>query len=181
MKNEYKDKSWAHSNDVFRKAAFFFYKEKIKGSKGKLAPIMKKKSDKVAFPCLSDITTDGKTYLKPSDCRKSLATIFKKYDLTQSKLAKMIGENPVMVGRFLSDGGEFGGSEKSCYHPLAMFCEKVRIATGTKKSRKRLAIEAEGRDQPFLGHDSRKRYLVMQGERLHLARDAAGRSVVRHG
>ena len=45
----------------------------------------------------------------------------------------------------MASGGEFGGAEKCCHHALAQFCEKVRIATGSKKSRKRLAIEAQGR------------------------------------
>lgn len=178
MNGKYKDQSWAYSNDAYRKAAFFFWKEKRLGKNGKLAATAKK-SAKTHLPDLSNITTDGKTYLTPAECRKSLLAIFKKFELTQSKLAKMTGENSAMVGRFMADGGEFGGSEKGCYHSLADFCERVRIATGAKKSRKRLAIEAEGRQVPYLGDDARARYLVPAGTSLYKARDAIGRPVVK--
>ena len=173
MKGKHKDQSWAYSNDAYRKAAFFFYKEKRLGAQGKLAHMIKKtaKNVKAVLPDLSDVPTDGKTYLTPADCRKSLLTTLKKYQLTQGKLAKMIGENPVMVERFMADGGEFGGSDKGCYHPLAHFCEKLRIATGAKKSPKRLAIEAEGRERPYLGADPTKRYVVMAGDSLYRARE----------
>lgn len=181
MNGKYKDQSWAYSNDAYRKAAFFFYKEKRLGAQGKLAHIVKKtaKNVKAVLPDLSDVPTDGKTYLTPAECRKSLLNTLKKYQLTQGKLAKMIGENPVMVGRFMTDGGEFGGSDKGCYHPLAQFCEKLRIATGAKKSPKRLAIEAEGRERPYLGADPTKRYVVMAGDSLYRARDAIGRPIVK--
>lgn len=178
MNGKYKDQSWAYSNDAFRKAAFFFWKEKRLGKSGKLVTMVRKNA-KEALPNLSNATTDGKTYSTPAECRKSLVAIFKKYDLTHSKLAKMIGENPTMVGRFMSDSGEFGGSEKSCYHTLADFCEQIRIVTGAKKSRKRLAIEAEGRDIPYLGDDGKKRYLVVSGMSLYKARDDCGRSIVK--
>ena len=79
----------------------------------------------------------------------------------------------------MADGGEFGGSEKGCYHELANFCEKLRIATGTKKTSKRLAIEAEGRECPYLGDDGSKSYLVMAGSQLFTSRDAIGRQVVK--
>jgi hypothetical protein len=180
MNGKYKDPSWAYSNDAYRKAAFFFFKEKRLGSQGKLASVTKcHKSSKCALPDLSGITTDGKIYLTPAECRRSLRDIFKKYNVTKDKLAKTIGENPAMVGRFLADGGEFGGSQKSCYHPLSHFCEKVRVATGAAKSRKRLALEAEGREVPYLGDDGSKRYLVTAGTNLYLARDELGRHVVK--
>eukprot|EP00928_Gymnodinium_smaydae_P047401 TRINITY_DN31633_c0_g1_i1.p1 TRINITY_DN31633_c0_g1~~TRINITY_DN31633_c0_g1_i1.p1 ORF type:complete len:286 (-),score=58.85 TRINITY_DN31633_c0_g1_i1:117-974(-) len=178
MNGKYKDQSWACSNDAFQKAAFFLYKEKRLGSKGKIAAL-KKKTSKLALPDLSAIETDGKTYLTPGECRKSVQAILKKYTLTQGKVAKMIGENPVMLGRFLADGGEFGGSEKACYRAVAEFCEKVRMATGGKKSRKRLAIEAEGEDQPYLGTDASKRFLVPAGTSLYRTRDEIGRQVVK--
>jgi len=179
MNGKYKDQSWAYSNDAYRKAAFFLYKEKRLGKQGKLVEISKK-SAKSALPDVSGITTDGKTYLTPGECRTSLLAIFKKYHLTHGKLAKLIGQNPAMVGRFMSDGGPFGGSDKGCYHPLADFVEKVRIATGAKKSRKRLAIDEEGEECPYLGDDASKRYLVMAGESLYLGRDALGRQMVKH-
>ena len=60
-----------------------------------VATLVKKspKSAKSALPDLSSITTDGKTYLTPAECRKSLQTIFKKYELTQVKLVKMLDTN----------------------------------------------------------------------------------------
>ena len=42
---------------------------------------------------------------------------------------------------------------------------------GTKKSPKRLAIEAEGRERPHLGDDGTKKYLVMAGVNLVRGRD----------
>jgi len=42
MNGKYKDKSWAYANDAYRKAAFFFYKEKRLGKQGKLAAMTKK-------------------------------------------------------------------------------------------------------------------------------------------
>jgi len=178
MNGKYKDQSWAYSNDAYRKAAFFLFKEKRLGKGGRLAG-MAKKDTKMDLPDLSQVLTDGKTYLTPTECRRSLLGIFKKYSLTQSKLARMISQNAVMVGRFMTDSGEFGGSEKSCYHAIADFCEKMRIATGAKKSRKRLAIDAEGRDCPYLGDDGKRRYVVTAGTNLLLARDAIGRQIVR--
>lgn len=177
MNGKYKDQSWAYSNDAFRKAAFFFWKGKRLGKSGKLATMSK--NAKETLPDISNTATDGKTYLTPAECRKALEAIFKKYELTQGKLAKLIGENPTTIGRFRSDGGEFGGSEKSCYHTLAEFCEKIRIVTNTKKSRKRLAIEAEGADIPYLGDDGKGRYLVVAGMSLYKAKDSIGRSVVK--
>ena len=149
MYGEYKNQSWAYSNDAFRKAAFFFFKEKRLGKNGKLA-VMVKANSKNALPDLANIRTDGKTYLTPAECRKSVLAIFKKFNLTMKKLAKMIDEPEVMVSRFMADGGEFGGNGLVVYHTLADFCEKVRIATRTTKSRKRKAIEAGGRDTAYL-------------------------------
>ena len=132
----------------------------------------------IALPELSGVTTDGETYLTPAECGKSLLAIFKKYSFTQGKLAKTIGTNPGNVSHFMASGAEFGGAEKCCYHALAQFCEKVRIATGSKKSRKGLAIEAEGREHPYLGDDGSKRYRVTNGTNLHLRRDELGRHEV---
>ena len=60
------------------------------------------------------------------------------------------------------------------------FSEKVRIATGSKKSPKRLAIEVEGRERPYLGDDGTKRYLVMVGDNLVRGRDAIVRHIVKY-
>ena len=91
----------------------------------------------------------------------------------------MIGTNPGNLSHFMAEGGEFGGSEKCCDRDVAEFCEKVRIATGTKKCLKRLAIEAEGREETFLGNDGKKRDLVKAGTNPYLARDEIGRQVVK--
>jgi len=117
--------------------------------------------------------------LTPGEVRKEIAALGKKYDVSQTKLAKMIGENAGTVSAFMSAGGAFGGSDRCCYRPLANFCEKMRIATGKKKSRKRSLIEAEGDAVPFLGNDPRGKYLCFKGDRLVARRDEIGRPVVR--
>ena len=55
MNGKCKDPSWAESNSAYRKAAFFFYKEKRLGAQGKLAHNAKKsvKSVKNVLPDLS--------------------------------------------------------------------------------------------------------------------------------
>ena len=100
------EQSWAYLNDAYRKAAFFLFKEKRLGKGGRLAG-MAKKDTKMDLPDLSQVLTDGTTYLTPAECRRSLLGFFKKYRLTQSKLARTISQNAVVVGRFMTDSGEF--------------------------------------------------------------------------
>ena len=70
------------------------------GQQGKLAALPKTKaSTKSALPDLSGATTDGKTWLTPAECRRSLRGVFKKYSITQNQLARMTGQNPAMVSR----------------------------------------------------------------------------------
>ena len=71
MFGKYKYQSWAYSNEAFWKAAVFFYKEKRLGKHGKLAAMVKPKP-KNALPDLANITTDGNTYLTPTECRNCL-------------------------------------------------------------------------------------------------------------
>jgi len=194
MTGKYKDPSEAYTNNAFKRAAFFFWKEKRLGKDGKLATLMPpdmpprgqseraprvSRSSRPPLPNLMNIETDGHTYITPSEVRKDMYDVFETYDISQARLAKMLGENACMVGRFLADKGEFGGAGKGCYHGLAQFLEKLRIASGTKKSRKRVAIEAEGNPEPFLGDDENKGFYAEHGTRLFFARDEIGRQVVK--
>ena len=47
------------------------------------------------------------------------------------------------VGRFLQQGGDFGGEEMEFYHPCALFIDKVRVLEKRPKSKKRKALEEE--------------------------------------
>ena len=44
---------------------------------------------------------------------------------------------------FMKASGDFGGRDNQCYHPAADLVERLRLATGKAKSKKRKALEAE--------------------------------------
>lgn len=197
MNGRYSNPADAYTNNAFKRTAYFFWKEKRLGKAGKLTTLQRdagvkqppakaarvavtrqRHTGKTPLPDLMHWQSDGKTWLTPEEVRKETIEVFETYDATQGAVAEMINENPCMMGRFLKDKGEFGGSRKGCYHGLAQFLEKLRLATGTPKSRKRLAIEAEDQEEPFLGDDETKGYYADPGTSLFFARDEIGRQVV---
>ena len=87
---------------------------------------------------------------------------FKQYKLTQTSLAKLTGNSAGSVSNFMKQGGQYGGANNDSYHDLADFVEKLRIATGKPKSRKRKLLETETRadSQPFLGVNPDKKMWI---------------------
>ena len=81
--------------------------------------------------------------------------------------------------------GDFGGRDNQAYHPAAQLVEKVRLATGKDKSKKRKALEAEmdsgicdrRTGGPRLGLDPNGKYLMPAGSPFHMVKDALGRNV----
>ena len=80
------------------------------------------------------------------------------------------------LGRFLSQGGEFGGEEMEFYRPCALFCEKVRVFENRPKSKKRKALDEEAQATgraPFLGLNPNKKYWMGPG--MGFKKDELGR------
>lgn len=155
------------------------------------------------LPDVSDVEIDGETWLTPSEVRKELADLGRRYQFSGVELARAAecatGTQPgAMVNRFLGKGGEFGGDQMECYDPLARFCEKMRIFEKRPKSNKRQALEIDhalrqermkslysciasemwppAAKKPFLGLNGAKKQLMFSGGRF--AKDSLGRLVI---
>mmetsp|Transcript_29466 Transcript_29466/g.62750 ORF Transcript_29466/g.62750 Transcript_29466/m.62750 type:complete len:269 (+) Transcript_29466:75-881(+) len=174
----------AGGNEAYQTASFFFWKEEQLGAEGKLAAVAKNAKAtlpaKDPFPDISKVKTDGKTYLTPQETRKELHRILKKYKVTQSDFAKMVKASSIT--KFMKAGGEMGGCESESYDGLAQICEKVRIATGLPKSKKRLALEKEvgkSKRRPFLGVKPNMGMLLSSDEIAYVTKDKLGRNVIK--
>ena len=74
----------------------------------------------------------------------------------------------------------------AAYQPAAELVERLRVATGKEKSKKRKALEAEVADGvvdrrtggPKLGLDPNGKYWVPAGMPLYFTKDALGRNVM---
>lgn len=173
--------SGAGGNEAYQMGSYFFWKEKKLGKEGQLAPLQAKAkpSAKSPFPDISKVKTDGKTYLTPAETRRELLRLMRNYKVTQANFAKMVRTSSIT--KFMESGGEFGGGESESYDGLAAICEKVRIATGKPKSKKRLALEHEvGRTkkQPFLGVNTQQKMWLSAD--CYAAKDGLGRAIVKH-
>lgn len=177
--------SGAGCNEAYQRGSFFFWKEKKLGKAGQLASLalsIPKAPTKALFPDISKVKTDGKTYFTPRETRRELLRLKRCYKVTQADFAKLVRASS--IGKFMNSGGEFGGNESESYHGLAQICEKVRIATGRVKSKKRLALEQESgkkRRQPFLGVDPNRRMWMSSDEVAYAAKDKLGRTVIKFG
>lgn len=192
MDSKYKSPWRAAQNETYGAAAVFFAREKKLGPRavGKLRKVTGTKgSDGAAKPVLPDVTdvsTDGKTYLTPGETRREIQELTKKFKCSAAELARIADISAQMVSKFINAGGPWGGKDMLVYRPLANLMEKFRIATNKAKSKKRKALEAEmaeGRmqrnGQPFLGVDPNAKFLCLGNERPILARDELGRKVVK--
>lgn len=189
MKNDYKDKVWGSmQSSGYDAAAYFVFREK---KLGKNAVIKIRKSTvcdgtsgsagKQQLPDLSDIVIEGAehTWQTPEEVRKELNKILSAYQTSVPKLAEVMSAPYQSLSKFLKQVGVFGGKDNAAYHPAALFVEKLRIALGKPKSKKRLGLEEEvvamGLDEPFLGQDPKARVLCFGNERPHLVKDHLGR------
>ena len=140
---------------------------------------------KPPLPDVSAITLNSSdVYLNPKEVRAEVSALKTRYKCTNAELAKAVWPekaastaNPAAaVGRFLSQGGEFGGEEMDFYRPCALFCEKMRVFENRPKSKKRKALEEEAEETgraPFLGLNPNKKYLMAPG--MGFKKDELGR------
>jgi hypothetical protein len=136
------------------------------------------------IPDLSTTETDGITFLTPGETRKALREALKKHGESVAILTRLAAVPYQSFNNFMKASGEFGGNENQAYHPAATLAEKLRIATGKPKTKKRKALEAEmevgaGNPRtggPNLGLDPNGKYLVLPG--AGLAKDSLGRYTI---
>lgn len=201
MHGKYKDAWSATQNGTYWSAAYFFYREKRLGGRamGKeraynavvATPAgpsagAAKPSAKTPLPDVSSFSTDGTTYHTPAEVRKELRTALTKYDASVAALARAASVPYQSFNNFMKATGEFGGRDNQSYHPAAELVERLRLATGKEKSKKRKALEAEVADGivdrrtggPKLGLDPEGKYLVPAGMPLYFTKDALGRNVM---
>ena len=187
MTGKYKHASSALSNGTYWNAGYFFWSDeqlkpedsiikKLKAS----ASAAEKAGDGAAgkkppLPDVTDIQLDSHdVYLNPKEVRAEVSTLKTKYKCTNADLAKAVwpekaaatSQPGAPVGRFLAQGGEFGGEEMDFYRPCALFCEKVRVFENRPKSKKRKALQEEAQATgraPFLGLNPNKKYWMGPG------------------
>ena len=200
MHGKYKDAWSATQNGTFWAAAYFFYREKRLGNRamGKArayatdsamgTPLAgaAKAAAKTPLPDVSAVSTDGTTYHTPAEVRKELRTALSKFDSSVAALARAANVPYQSFNNFMKATGDFGGRDNQAYHPAAALVERLRLATGKEKSKKRKALEAEVADGivdrrtggPKLGLDPNAKYLVPAGMPLYFTRDELGRNVM---
>ena len=197
MTGKYKHASSAMGNGTYWNAGYFFWSDeqlnqqdsiikKLKAS----ASAAEKAGDGAAGkkPPLPDVSAiqleSDDVYLKPKEVRAEVSALKTKYKCTNADLAKAVwpekaaatSQPGAPVGRFLSQGGEFGGEEMEFYRPCALFCEKVRVFENRPKSKKRKALEEEAQATgraPFLGLNPNKKYWMGPG--MGFKKDELGR------
>ena len=208
MHGKYKDQWSATQNGTYWAAAYFFYREKRLGSKSmaKLrghgasssagtpavatpagaAPSAAGVGSKTPLPDVSPYSTDGITFQTPHEVRKDLRSALQKFDSSVAALARAADVPYQSFNNFMKATGEFGGRDNQAYHPAAQLVERLRLATGKEKSKKRKALEAEMDDGivdrhtggPKLGLDPNGKYLVPAGMPLFFTKDELGRNVM---
>eukprot|EP00929_Paragymnodinium_shiwhaense_P029859 TRINITY_DN17036_c1_g1_i7.p2 TRINITY_DN17036_c1_g1~~TRINITY_DN17036_c1_g1_i7.p2 ORF type:complete len:202 (+),score=40.67 TRINITY_DN17036_c1_g1_i7:177-782(+) len=188
MNGKYKNEWSAAENSTFGAATSFFRQEEKLGKNAVGKVRAKKKSGKPELPDVSDVVTDGLTWLTPGEVRKEMAKLTKDFKTSIAALARLAGCNNQTFGIFSGAKGDWGGSKSDAYRSAADLVEKVRIALKKPKGRKRVALEAEHADavacgrrgQPFLGHDPSTRFICFAHDHPYLARDELGRKVVKY-
>lgn len=158
MHGKYKDPWSATQNGTYWAAAYFFYREKRLGNRamGKTraysaaatTPVgpaagSAKPVAKTPLPDVSGVSTDGTTYQTPAEVRKELRAVLSKYDSSVAALARAADVPYQSFNNFMKATGDFGGRDNQAYHPAAEIVERLRLATGKEKSKKRKALEAE--------------------------------------
>ena len=210
---KYKDPWSATQNGTFWAAAYFFYREAKLGkhAMGKtrahgagstgtataaagssiaaLTPAAASASlaagKKPTLPDVSTFSTDGTVFQTPAEVRKDLRNVLQKYDASVASLARAASMPYQSFNNFMKATGDFGGRDNQCYHPAAELVEKLRLATGKDKSKKRKALEAEmdsgivdrRTGGPKLGLDPTKKYLMPAASPLYMTKDELGRNV----
>lgn len=182
MNGKYKDQWRATENQTYRAAAYFMFREKKLGKLSIGKRMQATAPTKLPVPDLSAVVLEDSTvYLTPIEVRKGIQQVQKDYACNNTQLAQLVGApNANAVSRFLSAGGEFGGSEQDMYSLGANFLEKLRVHLGKPKSKKRRMIEADtpAGKKPFLGVDSTQKFWVHSSEVLVKKKDELGRTVV---
>ena len=111
-----------------------------------------------------------------------------KYATSVAALARAAEVPYQSFNNFMKATGDFGGRDNQAYAPAAALVERLRIATGKPKSKKRKALEAEVEEGvvdrrtggPKLGLDPHGKYLTFGGAPLHMTKDNLGRNVFAH-
>lgn len=202
MTYKYKDASSAMENGTYWNAGYFFWSDeqlkpedsiikKLKASasaaeKAGTGAELGAAGKKPPLPDVSGIELDSSdVFLNPKEVRAEVSALKTRYKCTNADLAKAVwpekaaatSQPGAPVGRFLQQGGDFGGEEMEFYRPCALFCEKVRVLEKRPKSKKRKALEEEveatGR-APFLGLNPNRKYWLPPGGRPW-SKDALGR------
>lgn len=205
MTYKYKDASSAMENGTYWNAGYFFWSDEqlkpedsiIKKLKASASAAEKAGTDagtgaevgaagkKPPLPDVSGIELDSSdVFLNPKEVRAEVSALKTRYKCTNADLAKAVwpekaaatSQPGAPVGRFLQQGGDFGGEEMDFYRPCALFCEKVRVLEKRPKSKKRKALEEEAETTgraPFLGLNPNKKYFMPMGGRF--SKDALGR------
>merc|ERR1712217_973726 len=91
------------------------------------------KPDKPSLPDISGIKVKKLPLVHITNTQKALKKIYKKYDLTHTKVSSLIGHGkfgPTVSVSQISKFVNTGGSE--AFGHIAEFCEKVRVAEGWK-------------------------------------------------
>ena len=125
------------------------------------------------------------TYLTPAEVRKELRAALQKYDASVATLARAASMPYQSFNNFMKASGDFGGRDNQCYHPAADLVERLRLATGKAKSKKRKALEAEvdagivdsRSGGPKLGLDPHGKYWMPVGAPFRMTKDSLGRNV----
>ena len=205
MHGTYKDQWSATQNGTYWAAAYFFYREKRLGQRSMaklrahgaantskmcttpsaVSSTTTSGTKKPALPSIADVTTNNIVYQTPGEVRKELRTVLQKYDASVASLARAADVPYQSFNNFMKATGDFGGRDNQAYQPAATLVEKLRIATGKPKSKKRTALEAEMDEGivdrrtggPRLGLDPNKKYLVPAHTPLYMAKDHLGRNI----
>ena len=163
MHGKYKDPWSATQNGTYFAAAYFFYRERKLG--------------KHAL---------GKTRAhKASASGAGAAALTQKYDVSVVMLVRAASMPYQSFNNFMKASGDFGGRDNQCYHPAADLVERLRLATGKAKSKKRKALEAEvdagivdsRSGGPKLGLDPHGKYWMPVGAPFRMTKDSLGRNV----
>jgi len=201
MHGKYKDPWSATQNGTYFAAAYFFYRErklgkhalgKTRAHKASASGAGAAAADtaaststkKLPLPDTAGVSTDGMTYLTPAEVRKELRAALQKYDASVATLARAASMPYQSFNNFMKASGDFGGRDNQCYHPAADLVERLRLATGKAKSKKRKALEAEvdagivdsRSGGPKLGLDPHGKYWMPVGAPFRMTKDSLGRN-----